>query len=356
MMAEADLRRVLTFLRDAEALYGLREFEQGTVAGLRRLIPCDSCGYNAVDPRGGHVDWVLDPPEVGARADAAALARHAREHPLIVHHARTPNAPAARLSDFISTRQLHRTGLYAEFLRPIGVEYQLVVSVNVPGRTLVGVPFNRRSSDFTDDERDLLDLVRPHLAALHARAEAFTFVRRALEHLDGDGAARGRGVVVFDRGGRMAFASPAARSALDAAFTDGGEGLPADVEAWIGTARSRRDTVEPPAPLVVPAPDGAVVLTYVTAADGQGDALVVDRRRRPRPEALRRLGLTARESEVLTLVAAGRSDREIADAITVSVRTVHTHLAHVYGKLGVHTRTAAAARANEVWHGAVLGS
>jgi DNA-binding NarL/FixJ family response regulator len=45
---------------------------------------------------------------------------------------------------------------------------------------------------------------------------------------------------------------------------------------------------------------------------------------------------------VLEHVAAGRTDREIATLLYVSVRTVQKHLQHVYEKLGVSTRTAAA--------------
>jgi DNA-binding CsgD family transcriptional regulator len=52
--------------------------------------------------------------------------------------------------------------------------------------------------------------------------------------------------------------------------------------------------------------------------------------------------LTPRELEVLEHVAAGRTDREIATLLYISVRTVHKHLEHVYEKLGVRTRTAAA--------------
>jgi DNA-binding CsgD family transcriptional regulator len=52
--------------------------------------------------------------------------------------------------------------------------------------------------------------------------------------------------------------------------------------------------------------------------------------------------LTPRELEVLEHVAAGRTDREIATLLYVGVRTVQKHLEHVYEKLGVRTRTAAA--------------
>ena len=52
-----------------------------------------------------------------------------------------------------------------------------------------------------------------------------------------------------------------------------------------------------------------------------------------------------REREVLQWVAAGKTDRDIALIVGSSVRTVHKHLQHIYAKLGVETRTAAAMRA-----------
>ncbi|HET8758190.1 MAG TPA: LuxR C-terminal-related transcriptional regulator [Solirubrobacteraceae bacterium] len=56
-----------------------------------------------------------------------------------------------------------------------------------------------------------------------------------------------------------------------------------------------------------------------------------------------RHGLTAREIEVLGLVAGGRSNREIAAALVISEHTVARHLQNIFAKLGVGSRTAAGA-------------
>ncbi len=58
--------------------------------------------------------------------------------------------------------------------------------------------------------------------------------------------------------------------------------------------------------------------------------------------------LTARELEILRLVAAGMQNQEIADHLVISLATVKRHVANAYGKLGVSSRTAAVARANEL--------
>jgi DNA-binding CsgD family transcriptional regulator len=59
--------------------------------------------------------------------------------------------------------------------------------------------------------------------------------------------------------------------------------------------------------------------------------------------------LTAREREVAALAAAGQHSREIARRLVISVRTVETHLAHAFGKLGIHGRAELAAALGECW-------
>jgi DNA-binding NarL/FixJ family response regulator len=60
---------------------------------------------------------------------------------------------------------------------------------------------------------------------------------------------------------------------------------------------------------------------------------------------LEELTLSEREREVLALVATGKTNGEIARVLAISARTVQKHLEHIFQKLGVETRTAAAIRA-----------
>jgi DNA-binding NarL/FixJ family response regulator len=64
--------------------------------------------------------------------------------------------------------------------------------------------------------------------------------------------------------------------------------------------------------------------------------------------AVASLGLTARELEVLALVAEGRSNRQVADALFISAKTASVHVSNILAKLGVASRVEAAAVAHRL--------
>lgn len=68
----------------------------------------------------------------------------------------------------------------------------------------------------------------------------------------------------------------------------------------------------------------------------------------PNTAAQKTLGISEREKEVLELLAAGRSNKEIANQLDVSPNTVKTHVAKLYEKLEVSRRTEAILRAREL--------
>ena len=63
------------------------------------------------------------------------------------------------------------------------------------------------------------------------------------------------------------------------------------------------------------------------------------------PDSASRPRLTGREDEVLRLLAAGLAPAQIASELSISPKTVATHVEHIYAKLGVHTRAQAVAKA-----------
>jgi HD-GYP domain-containing protein (c-di-GMP phosphodiesterase class II) len=94
-----------------------------------------------------------------------------------------------------------------------------------------------------------------------------------------------------------------------------------------------------------PAAAAGIVRDEVAAGrlDGEAaDAVLVAAGHRVRRRPTLPSGLTARESEILVMAARGLSNKEIAAALSVSVRTVRSHVEHIYAKIGVSTRGAAA--------------
>ena len=95
-----------------------------------------------------------------------------------------------------------------------------------------------------------------------------------------------------------------------------------------------------------------VIVALGFAALGLWTGIALMRRHRLAPgrnhAAIRSLGLSAREVEVLEQLVAGGSNKEIARALDISPNTVKTHLAHLYEKLGVDRRAAAVAEARRL--------
>ncbi|MDX6697478.1 MAG: hypothetical protein QOE65_875 [Solirubrobacteraceae bacterium] len=99
-----------------------------------------------------------------------------------------------------------------------------------------------------------------------------------------------------------------------------------------------RDFVDRARPFLIQGYRNAVAHSGLTRA-AAGSALL---------DGLGGAGLTPREADVVRLIALGRSNADAAEALGLSVRTVHKHLEHAFSKLGVHTRSEAAARAWEL--------
>ena len=137
-----------------------------------RLVPADSCSYNHFGGGGPCLlAWFIEPADVGAFPDGVQLfQQHLPEHPLLTHLGATGDGRARRISDFLSDRQFRSLGLYRDFYRRCGVDYQAAISVPAPGGGQIAVALNRQGDDFSADELGLLDLLRIHVGQAAAIA------------------------------------------------------------------------------------------------------------------------------------------------------------------------------------------
>ncbi len=99
--------------------------------------------------------------------------------------------------------------------------------------------------------------------------------------------------------------------------------------------------------LLKDAPPAELLAAVRSAADGDSALSPVVADRLMTRVRTPRTSLTPRELEVLQLVAAGASNRQIGQDLMLSEATVKSHLVHIYDKLGVRSRTSAVAAARE---------
>jgi GAF domain-containing protein len=126
------------------------------------------------------------------------------EHPLIRHYQQTNDGRALKISDFLTQRQFHRLALYNEFFQPQGIEHQIAITLPAPPPLVIGIALNRSRPDFSERERHLLALLRPHLIQAYRNAEAVTHRQLQLVRLGRQVVEEWeRGVIVLDRNGRV---------------------------------------------------------------------------------------------------------------------------------------------------------
>lgn len=329
-LRSADLRAALELVHRISDAADPDEFASTSTRELFRLIPCDLSTYSEINPVKGRAVPMTFPAHA-QRPDAdEAFSRNIAEHPQVPYYA-AGNRRATTMSDFVSTRQFHRTRLYDELFRPVSGEYVLTTVLPLPPPIVAGWGLLRLSRDFSARDRMLLDLLQPHLASAYERS----LMRAALGAVD---EAAGRGelpLVVLGIDGSVLYMTEPAATTLRSHFGPNAREdlLPSAVSDWLARGPGR--------PLCLRR-DGRSL--RIDALGGRPAALILTERTvAPSAEALRELGLTRREAEVLALVAQGRANAEIAGALSVSAGTVKRHLESIYGKLDVHTRTAAAA-------------
>ena len=231
-----DAAALLDVVHEGLSANGTEPFPPDVLRSLVRLIPSDACvGYQdaVVSPQFAVVDVVEVRGEPISAAIEEAYIALGHQNPLRCR-LRAHDRRVLRLSDLVSARERRRLAYYREVWQPLGIEHALRLWLPAPPGRARSIYLERSSRSYSDREKTLLTLLRPHLIRIHQAREA-----------------RRRGMRI--------------------------------------------------------------------------------------PQ------LTEREAEVLALVADGKTNAEIANVLWISPHTVRTHLEHIFEKLGVRTRTAAAA-------------
>jgi DNA-binding CsgD family transcriptional regulator len=164
----------LTELDDPEGFAGL------ALPGLARLVGCDNLSFTVLGAEAGQVSVIRHPDGISSPGNVAAFAAYVHEHPLANHYRKTGDARPVMISDFLSRQDFHRLNLYGEYFRWIPVEYQIAFGLPAAGSEIIGIALNRAGSDFTEDERDLLNVIRVPLMTALERARQRQRARESL--------------------------------------------------------------------------------------------------------------------------------------------------------------------------------
>ena len=173
------------------------------------------------------------------------------------------------------------------------------------------------------------------VARLHTHTRNARMTRLAREAVD----VAGFGVVLVDAQGRVAWRSPQAAlwlQTFDSASANGR--LPDAIHAMLDGETAQ----------VLLSLGGVQLSVRNMGRVGIGETMLMLEQRSANAAAPSRLAdaaLTPRETEVLSWLAKGKTNRDIGDILGMSHRTVNKHLEHIFEKLGVETRAAAAALA-----------
>ena len=273
-----DWLRLQEFLLRLHTSATLAELPATILGGLREVIPFDSGSLQ--DDRGGlrEIPWLFEEqawqpvvaaegemgvrvmshwaPEFTSMREAFFLAS-AEQHPHSAYYLRSGDGAARRLSEILPLRALRQTVFYNEISRKNRLVRQLTIYFPAAPDHTVMVALCRESPDFSERDRLLFELMRPHIATAWRQAWARERTRSELQRL-------------------------------------------------------------------------------LARTSTRGDEIDVSTKLRLQ------FRLTPRETEVLSWVAQGKTNREIAIILGLAAGTVKFYVERILAKLGCETRTAAA--------------
>lgn len=185
MLSRRDLSDVIAFLQQiGDGPSDLRSLARRGADALPRLVGSDLTTLSFCNLATGHRTVIGNPDKALSVSDIECFDRYFRSHPLVRFHATHPEGGAHRISDSLTTGEFRSTGLYHEYYRKLGFDHAIAVPLYVDRTSLVSFVLNRSGRDFSDRDRDVLDLIRGPVANLFRYASAAHRARLAPEGLE----------------------------------------------------------------------------------------------------------------------------------------------------------------------------
>ena len=246
MLTTQHYRAAMAFL---ERLYAQRDadaFPHFLVREVPELIGADHTSWDDVALTVPRAEIVEAPrlPDLQRRTEA--FRNGMLTHPCIRYWMRTGDMRPLKLSDFVSTRELHRLPIYNDLFHPMGYEDQIGVMLTPVQPTSRAIALGRDRRSFTEDDRELLALIRPHLAQAYRNAQDLSRARNALTAEEEHQQSLGMCLVDLDGAGRPHQLSSLAARWLRRYFNHRrSRELPPALRDWLGACTAQHASTGP---------------------------------------------------------------------------------------------------------------
>jgi DNA-binding CsgD family transcriptional regulator len=347
-LKSSDLRKAIAFLNEYCVATETDDYTQRVLEGLHHLIDSDQWALGEFSPSDGAVSAVVtvEPKDFWLPSMESFVLLGGVQAHLNWYGSRDT---AMRLSDVMTRRELHQHKLYPDFYKLIGAEDALFTLFDAGCAMFLG---STLGTTVSNENKELFDLlVRPvahnlkNVRALARLEQSRELITDALETAYPS-------VVVADLKGKIQAEARTARELLLTYFKAEafGDSLPKRLMQFAATQRARLTQLgkEGSSSQELRLERDSHHLIVAVAIQSSGYIFSLhEESTSPRIDYLQRLGLSKREAEVLDYVAMGKTNPEIAIILDISRLTVGKHMERILLRLGVETRTAAAAAAIE---------
>ncbi len=353
-MTEDVFRRVLAAAYDLHRHREAATYPAQLARVAAQVVPCDSALLVTFEPASGALRLDAWPAEQFERLDRDEVVRlHRADHPFVARCRDSRSVRAFRLVDLAPKDEFARTGLHTHVYRFLGIEHQLMMLVASPDSRWRALVLNRRTGEFSDEDRSALEALWPHITLAQRNLRRAT--RSKGPALDEKVADEASGVIVIRSTGAVTLCTEQARVWLaeyfDAVFVARNVTLPEPLMEWskkriADEGGGRRLRVVRRDAFVVSRGEHCLVADLIVDHGKDLHLMRLEKVALNAPAgSLEALGITPREAEVLCWVAQGKTNREVGMILGSSARTVQKHLEHIFQKIGVESRTAAILKA-----------
>lgn len=344
-------QKVLESVREIYAHTDLESLRSHLIAVLPKLISSSLTYYAATEPKTQSTYELMDQSK-GAKIEQLqpAFEEHMSDAPIIRHSLGKSPGQVMKISDYLSQRQFHQTGLYHEYYKPLGLEDAMVITLPSAPSVVSTLVLSRDNRSFTEKDRSLLQVLAPHIvqACLNAEKLDHQIAKEKqpsllLEALD-------QGAILTSAGGTIHHITLRARSWLKVYFPEQTlpfKQLPEPIYRWFNSQKEKF-TQKSTLSSFQWERNGQSLIVSLGDALVEKDFVLLLEEKTVSHASLQRLGLSPREAEILYWIAQGKTNPEVATILNANPSTIKKHVEHILSKLGVENRSAASIKAMEV--------